>query len=91
MSEFVVRHKVDAQRFSLYAKTHTHTCTQNSPSAPTRMLTSWTGVCRRACLGQFQQTRIQASSLLPPEHVLFGVVKWKKMEENGSWMRNFIG
>ena len=56
---------------------HAHTCTQNSPSAPTRMLTSRTGVCRRACLGQFQQTRIQASSLLPPEHVLFGVVKWK--------------
>ena len=27
MSEFVVRHKVDAQRFSLYAKTHTHACT----------------------------------------------------------------
>ena len=26
-SEFVVRHKVDAQRFSLYAKTHTHACT----------------------------------------------------------------
>ena len=37
----------------------------------------YAGVCRRACLGQFQQTRIQASSLLPPEHVLFGVVKWK--------------
>ena len=29
--------------------------------------------------------------ILQREHVLFGVVKWKKMEENGSWMRNFIG
>ena len=25
--------------------------------------------------------------ILQREHVLFGVVKWKKMEENGSWMR----